>query len=259
MADAVGVLDQSAYLAFLRSKFRFVQDSGHEVARDAINPMLKPHQQDIVQWAARKGRAAIFAAFGLGKSFMQLELCRLLLAAEGGLALIVLPLGVRQEFMRDAAKLGIAVRFVRRSDEVADGGIHLTNYESVRDGKLDLALFQVASLDEASVLRSYGSKTYQEFLPLFAGVKFRFVATATPSPNSYKELIHYAGFLGVMDTGQALTRFFQRDSSKAGNLTVYAHMEREFHLWLHSWAAFVQKPSDLCRCKCSCGGRDAAP
>jgi DNA modification methylase len=76
-------------------------------------------------------------------------------------------------------------------------------------------------------------------------VPFRFVATATPSPNRYKELIHYAGFLGVMDTGQALTRFFQRDSTQANNLTLYPHKEKEFFLWLHSWAIFIQRPSDL--------------
>lgn len=243
----MGALDPAAYLDFLQSKFRFGKQDGVVVARGDVNPLLKPHQIDMVVWAAAKGCAALFAAFGLGKSFMQLELVRLLLAMlePGARGLIVLPLGVRHEFVRDAAKLGIAVTFVRSSAEIGAGGIYLSNYESVRDGKLDLGLFAAASLDEASVLRSYGSKTYQEFLPLFAGVRFRFVATATPSPNSYKELIHYAGFLGVMDTGQALTRFFQRDSSKANNLTLYPHMEREFHAWLHSWAAFVQRPSDL--------------
>src|SRR5207248_10070706 len=87
-------------------------------------------------------------------------------------------------------------------------------------------LFEAVSLDEASVLRSFGSKTYQTFLPLFDQVPYRFVATATPSPNRHKELIHYAGFLGVMDTGQALTRFFQRDSTKANNLTLYPQIGR---------------------------------
>ncbi len=238
-------LDQAGYLAFLQSKFRFAKLHGFDVSAEAVNPILRPHQIDLVLWALRLGRAAIFAAFGLGKSFIQLEIMRLVLAEKGGRALIVMPLGVRHEFRLDAEKLGIAVQFVRRSEEVEADGIYLTNYESVRDGKLDLALFTAASLDEASVLRSFGSKTYQSFLALFADMPFRFVATATPSPNNYKELIHYAGFLGVMDTGQALTRFFQRDPNKAGNLTLYQHMEREFFGWLHSWAAFVQKPSDL--------------
>jgi DNA modification methylase len=233
------------YFDFLQSKFKFSQAFGFDVAENQVNGLLKPHQSDIVRWAVKKGRAAIFAAFGLGKSFMQLEVCRLILAKEGGRAIIVAPLGVRQEFRADAEKLGIDITFVRRSEEVRGDGIYITNYESIRDGKLDVNLFTVASLDEASVLRSYGSKTYQEFLMLFDQLPFRFVATATPSPNRYKELIHYAGFLGVMDTGQALTRFFQRDSSQANNLTLYPHKEKEFFLWLHSWAIFIQSPSDL--------------
>ena len=125
----------------------------------------------------------------------------------------------------------------------------VTNYERVRDGeagaRIEPSYFTVTSLDEASVLRGFGTKTYQEFLPLFAEVPYRFVATATPSPNRYKELIHYAGYLGVMDTGQALTRFFQRDSTKANNLTLYPHKEKEFWLWVSTWALFLTKPSDL--------------
>ena len=208
-----GCLDLAAYLQLLQRKFRFGRDSGFVVAPDALHPLLKPHQRDLVVWGLRKGCAAWFARFGLGKSIIQLEAMRqVLLRHPDGRCLIVLPLGVRRDMMADAALLGLAPCFVRRTDEVGGPGIYLTNYESVRDGKLDLALFIAASLDEASVLRSFGSKTYQEFLPLFEGVRYRWVATATPSPNSYKELIHYAGFLGLMDTGQALTRFFARDS-----------------------------------------------
>lgn len=240
-----GNLDKAAYLAFLQSKFRFGKDSGFAVSLGDVNGICKPHQRDMIAWGVRKGRAAYFAKFGLGKSIVQLETMRLILARVNGRALIVLPLGVRLEFRKDAEKLGIAVQFVKRSEQVGGPGIYLTNYESVRDGKVDLSLFVAASLDEASVLRSYGSLTFQTFLKLFEAVPYRYVATATPSPNSYKELIHYAGFLGIMDTGHSLTRFFQRDSEKANNLTLYPHMEREFHLWLHSWAAFIQKPSDL--------------
>lgn len=123
--------------------------------------------------------------------------------------------------------------------------ILLTNYERVRDGDIDPSYFAATSLDEASVLRSFGSKTYQTFLDKFKNVKYKLVATATPSPNRYKELIHYAGYLEVMDTGQALTRFFQRDSTKANNLKLYPNMEDEFWLWVSSWALFITKPSDL--------------
>lgn len=232
------------YQDFLTSKIAVDKGMGFEVA--GISSVLKPHQRDIVTWAVRGGRRAIFAAFGLGKSLIQIEIMRLIQQREGLRQLIVCPLGVRQEFKRDAQDLlGIETRFVRRSDDVVEPGLYITNYESVRDGRLDVNLFNAVSLDEASVLRSYGSKTYQEFLTLFSGVKYRFVATATPSPNRHKELIHYAGFLGIMDTGQALTRFFQRDSTKANNLTLYPHKEKEFYLWLHSWAVFLQRPSDL--------------
>lgn len=235
------------YQAFLRDKVNFRRSYGLPVTDADVHPVLKPHQRAITRWAVQGGRRAIFAAFGLGKSLMQLETLRLILAhAENAQrALIVCPLGVRQEFMRDAAMLGITPHFVRWSADVNEPGIYLTNYESVRDGRLDPELFDAVSLDEASVLRSFGSKTYQTFLTLFDELPYRFVATATPSPNRYKELIHYAGFLGIMDTGQALTRFFQRDSTKANNLTLYAHKEREFYLWLNTWACFLSKPSDL--------------
>lgn len=235
----------SPYREFLEQKVNFNRTYGFAVTDDEINPILKPHQRDIVRWAVLGGRRAIFAAFGLGKSVMQIEIMRLVRARSGGRALIICPLGVRQEFKHDAAMLGVDVTFVRRDAEVDGLGLYLTNYESVRDGRLDPALFEAVSLDEASVLRSFGSKTYQTFLTLFDTTKYRFVATATPSPNRYKELIHYAGFLGIMDTGQALTRFFQRDSTKANNLQLYPHKEAEFWLWLNTWAVFLQRPSDL--------------
>jgi len=129
--------------------------------------------------------------------------------------------------------------------EQSTSQIVLTNYERVRDGDIRPDYFAATSLDEASVLRSFGSKTYQTFLDKFKNVPYKLVATATPSPNKYKELIHYAGYLEVMDTGQALTRFFQRDSTKANNLTLYPNMEDEFWMWVSSWALFITKPSDL--------------
>lgn len=239
--------DNADYVAFLQEKTPIASFDGFDIEDSDIHPILKPHQRACVKWAVKGGNRALFEAFGLGKSVQQVEIVRIIMALAGGLGLIVCPLGVRQEFRRDAAMLGVETQFIRRTDEIDPEfkGIYLTNYESVRDGRLDPRLFAVVSLDEASILRSYGSKTFQEFLPLFEGVKHKFVATATPSPNRYKELIHYAGFLGVMDTGQALTRFFQRDSTQANNLTLYPHKEREFWMWLNSWAIFLQTPSDL--------------
>lgn len=238
----------ATYEEFVLAKTAVSDDHGFELDPAAIHPALKPHQIDLVRWAVHGGRRAIFAAFGLGKSAIQLETVRQVLARAGGPGLIVCPLGVRQEIAHDArAILDVETRFIRRAHEISDDPrvIHLANYETIRDGKLDPALFTVISLDEAAVLRSYGSKTSTEFLRVCSTVPYRFVATATPSPNRYKELLHYAQFLGVMDVGQALTRWFKRDSTKAGNLTLFEHKAAEFWLWVSSWACFVQRPSDL--------------
>lgn len=242
-----------AYPDFLRAKATVAGSDGHDVDLAEIHPVLKPHQRDIVAWAVTGGRRAIFAAFGTGKTVIQLETLRLTIARAGGKALIVCPLGVQQEFDSDAAMLGLTLHRIRTTAAAVAlpaGTIAITNYEPVRDGKLDPNVFTAVSLDEAAILRSFGSKTYQTFLTLFAGVPHRFVATATPSPNRFKELIHYAGFLGVMETGQALTRFFKRDSTQANNLTLLESQERNFWLWLASWSVWVQSPADLCSCPC---------
>lgn len=242
-------LSEMTYKEFLESKIELAQDSGFEVNPADINKALKPHQGDAVIWALKGGRRALFESFGLGKTIQEIEFCKQVIDHEGGRALIVLPLGVKQEFTQDAVNvLGYdAPVYCRSMEEVesCDSSIVLTNYERVRDGDIRPDYFVATSLDEASVLRSFGSKTYQTFLDKFKNVPYKLVATATPSPNKYKELIHYAGYLEIMDTGQALTRFFQRDSTKANNLTLYPNMEDEFWLWVSSWALFITKPSDV--------------
>ena len=242
-------LSEMTYKEFLESKIELAQDSGFEVNPADINKALKPHQRDAVIWALKGGRRALFESFGLGKTIQEIEFCKQVINHEGGRALIVLPLGVKQEFTQDAVNvLGYdAPVYCRSMEEVesCDSSIVLTNYERVRDGDIRPDYFVATSLDEASVLRSFGSKTYQTFLDKFKNAPYKLVATATPSPNKYKELIHYAGYLEVMDTGQALTRFFQRDSTKANNLTLYPNMEDEFWLWVSSWALFITKPSDV--------------
>lgn len=237
------------YLDFLKNKIQLAPETGFSVDEAELSPALKPHQKASVLWALKGGRRALFQSFGLGKTVEQLEFCRLVVKHQGGKALIVLPLGVRQEFARDAVQLlrMDPPEYVRNMEEVrsASGQVLMTNYERVRDGDINPSQFTATSLDEASVLRSFGSKTYQTFLDKFRGVRYKLVNTATPSPNKYKELIHYAGYLEVMDTGQALTRFFQRDSTKANNLTLYPHKEDEFWLWVSSWALVLTRPSDL--------------
>ena len=237
------------YREFLETKIVLATESGFVVDPAEVNQVLKPHQRDAVMWALKGGRRALFESFGLGKTVQEIEFCHLAAEHCGGRALIVLPLGVKQEFTHDAVEvLGYEKpEYCRTMEEVeqSKSQIVLTNYERVRDGDIWPDYFAATSLDEASVLRSFGSKTYQTFLDKFKNVPYKLVATATPSPNKYKELIHYAGYLEVMDTGQALTRFFQRDSTKANNLTLYPNMEDEFWMWVSSWALFVTKPSDL--------------
>lgn len=237
------------YKEFLETKIELATESGFEVNPEQVNKVLKPHQRDAVIWALKGGRRALFESFGLGKTVQEIEFCKLAAEHGNGRALIVLPLGVKQEFTRDAVEvLGYEKpEYCRTMEEVyaCNNRIVLTNYERVRDGDIRPDYFVATSLDEASVLRSFGSKTYQTFLDKFKNVQYKLVATATPSPNKYKELIHYAGYLEVMDTGQALTRFFQRDSTKANNLTLYPNMEDEFWMWMSSWALFITRPSDL--------------
>ena len=240
------------YIEFLRNKMAISHQTGFEINSEEITPTLYPHVKDTVRWAVAGGCRAIFSSFGMQKTVTQLEILRVILNHKGGKGLIVCPKRVVVEFLTQAEQhLHMKVTYVRTMADVmiSPTDIMVTNYERVRDGedgvRIDPSYFTATSLDEASVLRGFGTKTYQEFLPLFSGVPYRFVATATPSPNRYKELIHYAGCLGVMDTGQALTRFFQRDSTKANNLTLYPHKEKEFWLWVSTWALFLTKPSDL--------------
>lgn len=250
----------SAYQEFLQRKVCVAPTHGFTVDQNLLNKGMKPHCQAIVPWLLEGGRRALFASFGLHKTVIQLETVRLAAEHTNGRGLIVIPLGVRQEFRRDAVeRLGWAEppSFIRRIEEAGPTGVYLTNYETVRDGKLDPRLFDATSLDEADCLRGFGgSKTFREFMKLFAGddreagvrtegIRYRFVATATPSPNDYIELLAYAAYLGIMDVAAAKTRFFRRNSEKADQLTLHPHKEEEFWLWVASWALFVQKPSDL--------------
>ncbi|HEY1772459.1 MAG TPA: DNA methyltransferase [Gammaproteobacteria bacterium] len=258
---------EQAYRQFLERKIAVAPQRGFDVSESEISEKLKPMNRRVVWWGLRGGRRAFFMRFGLHKTVTQLEAARQVLAREGGMALIVCPLNVRQEFIRDSRqRLGWETppRFVRTTEEFTQPGIYLTNYESVREGKIDIqALISkgliFVSLDEASILRGFGgTKTFREFMAVVAGddrrqgaaiktdgVKYRFVATATPAPNEYIELLAYAAFLGIMDVGQAKTRFFKRNSEQADNLTLHPHKEEEFWRWVASWSVWVTKPSDV--------------
>ena len=237
------------YQEFLAKKIDVASETGFHIAIDELNPALLPHQKVMVQWAIKGGKRAVFASFGLGKTVIQLEFCHQVTKRFGGKSLICMPLGVKAEFEHDAVQvLGYEKpKYVTSMEEAkeADGNILITNYERLRDNPWDLTYFTATSLDEASVLRSFGSKTYQTFLPKFKGVKYKMVATAVPAPNKLKEIIHYSGYLEIADTGSALTRYFKRDSTKANNLTLYPSMADQFWMWVSTWGLFATKPSDL--------------
>lgn len=234
------------------NKIDIKTSGGFAADPSSLHPSLFPHQRDSVLWALARGKALVAASFGLGKSRMQVEIVRQVHARTGGKTLIICPLGVKHQFSEeDGPQMGVRFQYVRTDAEAlaADTPYLITNYERVRDGDITAKFLsdhiECVSLDEGSVLRSLGSQTQQTFGVVLADVPFRFVCTATPSPNDYKELIYYAQFLGVMDSGQALTRWFKRDPQKAGHLRLHPHAEKEFWMWVASWALFIQKPSDL--------------
>lgn len=243
-------MNKGDYQRKLEEKIKVQEDVGFEVDVAVLDGSLFHHQQVTVEWALRKGRALVAKSFGLGKTRDHCEIARQVVARTGGRWLAVAPLGVKHQFQEeDGPAMGMVWEYVRTDAEIemATSDFLITNYERVRDGDIDPRKHNLAGagLDEGSVLRSLGSKTYGVFEMLFANMPYRFVFTATPSPNNFKELIYYARWLGIMDVGQALTRWFKRDSQKAGNLTLHPHHEREFWLWVASWALFIYKPSDV--------------
>lgn len=236
------------YEDFLNSKIKLAEKKGFEVPDVALHPILKPHQRDVVKWAVLGGCRAGFLSFGLGKTIIQLEVLRQILNhyEPGEKVLIVCPLGVKQEFINDGKKLGVSVKYITSTDQITDDqDFYITNYERVRMGSIDPSMFIAVTFDEASILRSLETETVDAMMKRFTKIPFRFVFTATPAPNRFLELINYAEYLGIMDRGQSLTRFFQRDSTTAGNLTLYERRKKEFWYWMSSWSCFITKPSDL--------------
>jgi DNA modification methylase len=238
------------YQAFLESKIQLAPCAGFKVDRALLHPGNKPHQSDAIQWLLERARALLAASFGLGKTRVQCELARILVGTFDAPFLVVCPLGVKHQFqVEDGPMLGMDWQYVTTDAELgaASSPYVVTNFERIRNGDVDPRRHRLAgaSLDEGSVLRSLGSLTYEVFDEVFARVEYRFVATATPSPNEYLELINYAHWLGIMDRGQALTRFFKRNSTKAGNLTLMESQAEEFWLWVASWALFIFSPADL--------------
>jgi DNA modification methylase len=237
------------YKEFLEKKIVVAGTYGSEIDKGDINPIALPHQKDIIHWAISGGRRAIFASFGLGKTLMQLEIARLVIKITNKPFLICMPLGVVGEFKDDNELLntGFEIKYITDTDKVdtSEIAIYVTNYERVRKGDINPECFGGVSFDEASILRNLKTETTNYVLKHFSKINYRFVATATPTPNDFIEILNYADYLGVIDRGHALTRFFQRDSTKAGHLTLYENKKEEFWKWVSSWAVFINKPSDL--------------
>ena len=235
------------YKEFLENKIIVAEKFGFKPYKN--KDILLPHQNVIVDWCIEGGRRAIFASFGLGKTVMQLSIARQCILKENKPFLIAMPLGVVGEFKKDNELLqsGYDIEYITDTDSIEnyEPKIYLTNYERVRKGDIDASKFCGVCFDEASVLRNMKTETTQYVLQYFGKIPYRFVATATPTPNDFIEILNYAVFLGVVDRGHALTRFFQRDSTKAGHLTLYENKKDEFWKWVSSWAIFINKPSDL--------------
>lgn len=223
------------YLNFLDSK-RITHDAhGVIVTNDDINSILFDFQRDLVRWSLRKGRAAIFADTGLGKTFMQLEFARL----TGEQALIVAPLSVARQTAREAEKIGISVKYVRHQDE-CEGQVCVTNYEMI--GAFDPAQFGAVILDESSILKGLDGKTRQRLTEMFSATRFRLCCTATPAPNDISEIANHAEFLGIMNRVDMLAMFFVHDDD---GWRLKKHATEPFYKWLASWGMSIRKPSDL--------------
>ncbi len=230
------------YSDFLAEKQRIDRPSGFEVVN--INAMLFPFQQAIVKWACRRGRAAIFADCGLGKTGMQLEWADQVCGQSGGKVLILAPLAVAAQTMREADKFGIGgVGVVRSQAECEPFRICIANYEML--SHFTPEGFSGVVLDESSILKAFTGKTKRSLVSSFSKTPYRLACTATPAPNDYLELQNHAEFLGAQGHGEMLARYFVADSMEAGNYRLKRHAERAFWHWVHSWAVSVSTPSDL--------------
>ncbi len=241
------------YKEFLESKIKVAEKNGITICRSELHHSGKPHQLDIIEWALERGAALVAADTGMGKTHIGIECMRIVVKRFGGKSLIVTELGATDVFVNkdpdvgEGARLGIELEYVTNQKEAFESKCDLvvTNYERVRNGEFDFSSFSGVWLDEGNYLKNMASETTNMLKKQLDKVKFKYVATATPSPNETLELINYAHCLGITDRGQILTRFFQRNSVKAGELTLHPQHVDDFWLWVYSWAVFIQRPSDL--------------
>lgn len=228
------------YKAFLKQKEVVIEDSGFEVTE--LNPYLFDFQKDIVRWALRKGKAALFEDTGLGKTIQQLAWADAVCKHENGKVLILAPLAVSKQTAQESIKFGIECNLCECDEDVKDG-INITNYEKLH--KFNTDQFVGVVLDESSIIKSYSGKTTGELIERFRFTKYKLACTATPSPNDFTELGNHAEFLNVMTMNEMLSMYFINDASNGNGWRLKQHSVAEFFKWIAEWAIMIKSPSDL--------------
>ena len=230
------------YDEFINSKSKTFENMGIDVDRNSLNSNMFEFQKDIVRWALKKGRAAIFAECGLGKTLMQLSWADEIHKHTGGKILILAPLAVAPQTKEEGEKFGISVNICESQDDVVDG-INITNYEKI--DKFTGNSFQAVVLDESSILKSFTSSTRNKLIDNFSKVPFRLACTATPAPNDHMELGNHSEFLGVMTRAEMLSMYFVHDGGNTAKWRLKGHAEDVFWNWMASWAVFIDNPKNL--------------
>lgn len=225
------------YERFINAKATYTVFEGIDV-KDFTASMF-PHQRDIARWALRKGRAAIFADTGLGKSLMALAWAEQV--ARKGRVLLLTPLAVAQQFVREGERFGIPCRYLRADDGLP--GIVVTNYEML--DRFDASSFVGVIIDESSILKSFDGKTRTLIIDTFKETPYRLACTATPAPNDFAELGNHSEFLGIKTRTEMLSEYFVHDGETTQEWRLKGHAQTAFWKWVASWAAIIQKPSDL--------------
>lgn len=230
------------YEQFISQKRATLPPSGFDVSADELHDSLFAHQQDLVRWALRRGKAAIFAGTGLGKTRMQIEWAAHVHRLSGGDVLMLAPLAVAAQTVAEGAALGYGITMCRSQADVQPG-LNITNYEMLH--KFEPILFDGIVLDESSILKSFTGKIRNDLIESFAFTPYRLACTATPAPNDYMEIGNHAEFLGVMSRSEMLSMFFVHDGGETQKWRLKGHAESEFWNWVASWGVVLEKPSDL--------------
>ncbi len=236
-----------SYQDFLESKHIVDAPSGFEAFPFISDCGLFPFQESIVKWAVKRGRAAIFADTGLGKTRMQVAWAQQISQYSGNRVLILAPLCVAQQTVAEASEMGIHVRYIREMHAPGDTGIFVTNYEMLDKFEPWIAkgYFDGVVLDESSILKNQDGKTRSRIIKTCSQIPFRLSCTATPSPNDFMELGNQAEFLGVMPMTEMLAMFFIHDGGETSKWRLKGHGKTKFWEWMSHWAVFIRKPSDL--------------